>query len=321
MYSRRRGVNLGLFLLLSQIIQVGFDNIPPVTLITMVLNVYFFLSPIKPLLDVCISVHETWNRRDWKRLFFSPFHHADDWHLYFNMVSMLYKGIQLEQRLGSKWFAYMLSVFSLMTGVVYLVLEMLLTELMNDHSYKVQCAVGFSGVLFALKVVNSYYNPGGITYVLGIPVQKQYACWAELIAIHLIAPGSSFVGHLSGILVGLLYTKGPLKNLMELCAENISSSSYPRRQTRFNNQGYSGYNDSSYDASNYRTNYTARMTEDEQLEAAIRTSLNDYGYSGYNDSSYDASNYRTNYTARMTEDEQLEAAIRTSLNDYAALEQ
>ncbi|XP_078420268.1 rhomboid-related protein 4 isoform X3 [Cetorhinus maximus] len=276
MYSRRRGVNLGLFLLLSQIIQVGFDNIPPATLITMALNIYLFLSPIKPLLNVCTSVHETWDRRDWSRLFYSPFHHADDWHLYFNMVSMLYKGIRLEQRIGTRWFAYILSVFSLMTGVVYLALEMLLVELMKDHSYKLQCAVGFSGVLFALKVVNNYYNPGDITYVLGFPMRSQYACWAELIAIHLIAPGSSFIGHLSGILVGLLYTKGPLKNLMEVCAEVVSPSNYPRRQTRINNQGYSGYNEFSYDASNYRTNYTGGKTEEEQLEEAIRASLNDY---------------------------------------------
>ncbi|XP_078420265.1 rhomboid-related protein 4 isoform X1 [Cetorhinus maximus] len=280
MYSRRRGVNLGLFLLLSQIIQVGFDNIPPATLITMALNIYLFLSPIKPLLNVCTSVHETWDRRDWSRLFYSPFHHADDWHLYFNMVSMLYKGIRLEQRIGTRWFAYILSVFSLMTGVVYLALEMLLVELMKDHSYKLQCAVGFSGVLFALKVVNNYYNPGDITYVLGFPMRSQYACWAELIAIHLIAPGSSFIGHLSGILVGLLYTKGPLKNLMEVCAEVVSPSNYPRRQTRINNQGYSGYNEFSYDASNYRTNYTGGKTEEEQLEEAIRASLNDYAAHG-----------------------------------------
>ncbi|XP_067851207.1 rhomboid-related protein 4 isoform X2 [Heptranchias perlo] len=274
MHSRRRGVSLGLLLLLNQLFQVGFDNIPPVTLITMALNVFLFLSPMKPLLGVCISVHETWNRQDWKRLFYSPFHHADDSHLYFNMVSLLYKGIQLEQRLGNRWFAYMLSVFSVMTGVVYLVLEMLLTELMNDHSYKVQCAVGFSGVLFALKVVNNYYNPGGISYVLGFPVWKQYACWAELVAIHLIAPGSSFVGHLSGILVGLLYTKGPLRNLMKVCA-GVSSSNYARQQTYFNNRGYSGYNDP-----NYGTNYTGGMTEQEQLEEAIRASLNDYGTHG-----------------------------------------
>ncbi|XP_038672160.1 rhomboid-related protein 4 isoform X2 [Scyliorhinus canicula] len=273
MRPRQRGVNLGLFLLLSQLFQVGFDNIPPATLIAMGLNIYLFLSPIKPLMDACISVDKIWNGQDWGRLLYSVFHHADDWHLYFNMVSLLYKGINLEERLGTRWFAYILSVFSAMTGVVYLVLEMLLAEVMKDNSYKFQCAVGFSGVLFALKVVNNYDSPGTTTYVMGFPVQKQYACWAELVVIHLIAPGSSFVGHLSGILVGLLYTKGPLKNLMEACADGFSLGSFSRRQTRFDGQGYSGYHDVGDDASNHRTSYTGGMTEEQQLEEAIRASI------------------------------------------------
>ncbi|XP_078266478.1 rhomboid-related protein 4 isoform X2 [Rhinoraja longicauda] len=277
MYSRRRGGNIGLFLLLSQLFSVGFENIPPVTLMTMALNILLYLTPMKPLMEVCINVHETWNGQDWKRLFLSPFHHADDWHLYFNMVSMLYKGIRLEQRFGSTWFAFMLSVFSVMTGIVYLVLESILAELMEDQSYKMQCAIGFSGVLFALKVVSGYNNPGGFTYVMGIPVWKQYACWAELVAIHLIAPGSSFVGHLSGIIVGLMYIKGPLKQLMQACADVVSTSDYPRQQTRFNNQGSSGYRASRNDAAHNteRRDYTGGMTEEEQLEQAIRASLND----------------------------------------------
>ena len=84
--------------------------------------------------------------RDWRRLLLSPFHHLDDWHLYFNMASFLMKGIRLERRLGGAWFFYLLSVFSLLTGFVYLVLEALLTELTDDSSYRMTCAVGFSGI-------------------------------------------------------------------------------------------------------------------------------------------------------------------------------
>lgn len=93
--------------------------------------------------------------KDWRRLLLSPLHHADDWHLYFNMVSFLWKGRRLEQRLGGPWFLYLLSVFSLLTGLVYLVLEALLTELMQDQSYSMECAVGFSGINYRGK----FYNP------------------------------------------------------------------------------------------------------------------------------------------------------------------
>ena len=83
--------------------------------------------------------------KDWRRLLLSPLHHVDDWHLYFNMASFLWKGIRLEQRLGGAWFLYLLSVFSLLTGLVYLALEAALTELAQDQSYSLTCAVGFSG--------------------------------------------------------------------------------------------------------------------------------------------------------------------------------
>lgn len=94
-----------------------------------------------------MSVQRAYWFKEWRRLLLSPLHHADDFHLYFNMVSFLWKGIRLERRLGGAWFLYLLSVLSVVTGVVYLLLETLLTELTQDQSYSMECAVGFSGNL------------------------------------------------------------------------------------------------------------------------------------------------------------------------------
>lgn len=151
MRNRHRGSNLGLLLLASQIFQMGVNNIPPVTLATLALNVYLFLAPLAPLMRACVSVQACWDR-DWRRLLLAPLHHADDWHLYYNMVSLLWKGSQLERRLGGAWFAYLLSVFSLLTGVVYLLLQAGLAELTDDPSYNMQCAVGFSGLCVCVYV-------------------------------------------------------------------------------------------------------------------------------------------------------------------------
>ncbi|KAG8580950.1 hypothetical protein GDO81_007487 [Engystomops pustulosus] len=239
MQRRQRGVNTGLLLLFAQLYQFGLNNIPPVTLATLALNVYLFLNPLKNLHYVCISVEEGYHRGDWQRLLLSPFHHADDWHLYFNMVSLLWKGSKLEQRLGSVLFALIIAVFSQLIGVVYVLLELILAESMDDPSYRMQCAVGFSGVLFALKVLNNYYYPGGSTNVFGIQVPNKYACWAELVAIHILSPGTSFVGHLSGILVGLLYTHGPLRTILRT-AVSLFSNERPARQQRFTYSGHRG---------------------------------------------------------------------------------
>ncbi|KAM6933997.1 rhomboid-related protein 4 [Xenentodon cancila] len=289
MHNRQRRSHLGLLLLASQLFQVGLDNIPPVTLGVLALNTYLYLFPAAPLLKACVSVQHAYWSKDWRRLLLSPFHHADDWHLYFNMVSFLWKGIRLERRLGGAWFLYLLSVFSLLTGVVYVALEALLTELTEDQSYSMACAVGFSGVLFALKVLSNHYHPGGVTHVMGLPVSNRYASWVELVLIHITTPGTSFIGHLAGILVGLLYTAGPLKTIMKKCAEFVSSNGYSSHPgAYFRSSGTSGYRSTSREYSGssqyshytrvHTASYTNGLTEEEQLEAAIRNSLNDRGH-------------------------------------------
>ncbi|XP_054241661.1 rhomboid-related protein 4 [Indicator indicator] len=279
--QRRQGrVNAGLLLLLYQISQIGLQNIPSVTLGVLVLNVFLFLNPLKPLSEVCISVNEGFHRRDWQRLLLSPVHHADDWHLYYNMVSMLWKGIMLERKLGSTWFAYIIVVFSVLVGVVYMVLEFMLVKILDDPSYEMNCAVGFSGVLFALKVLNNYYNPGRVSSVLGFHIPSKYACWVELVAIHLISPGTSFAGHLAGILVGLMYTMGPLRKVMKACAGGFPSFTDPARPRDYYYSEYSGYAGYQYGTPRNYYDYTGGLTEEEQLERAVLNSLHDRDSAG-----------------------------------------
>ena len=87
------------------------------------------------------------------RLLLSAFIHADDYHLYYNMLSLLYKGINLEREMGSPKFAQLVA-FSLVTAHSLMVL---LAWFLNAFcAYPATfntCAVGFSAVLFALKYV------------------------------------------------------------------------------------------------------------------------------------------------------------------------
>ncbi|KAM9274967.1 rhomboid-related protein 4 isoform 3-T4 [Cariama cristata] len=263
--QRRQGrVNAGLLLLLYHISQVGLQNIPSVTLGVLALNIFLFLNPVRPLPEVCVSVNEVFYRKNWQRLLLSPVHHADDWHLYYNMISMLWKGIMLEKKLKSIWFAYIIAVFSVLIGVVYMVLEFMLMKILDDPSYEMICAVGFSGVLFALKVLNNHYNPGRVSSVLGLQIPSKYACWVELVAIYLIAPGTSFAGHLAGILVGLMYTMGPLKKVMKACAGGISSFTDPARPRDY----YSDFGGAMYN--NERRPYGFWLPPEQHSEEEIR---------------------------------------------------
>ena len=230
MWPRRgygAGGGLGAILLGMQLVNLFnyFRNneILPVTLGVVALNVLTYFQPSvlhlrwPSLAEACVSVQKVWFERQWKRILTAPFFHAGDMHLYFNLASFVWKGISLERKFGSGYFLYMIAVFSVATNLVYLAVNWVLAELLGQWSFVQSCAVGFSGVIFALKVVTTHLQPPGMTRVMGyFPVPTRLACWAELILISVLFPHVSFVGHLSGILVGLAFVSGPLKAAMDL---------------------------------------------------------------------------------------------------------
>jgi rhomboid domain-containing protein 1 len=210
-------------LLAAQLAQVGFDRIPPVTLATIIAQVTIFLGVwrrfnirLPTIRDACVSVFSVWYQGQWTRLFWAAYLHVDEWHLYYNMASFLWKGLSLERRMGSPKFLYVIAVFAVLINSLLVGLNMLAVEVLEDGHYYTSCAVGFSGVLFALKVLTTYdLPPGHKTSVMGLfVVPTKLACWVELAITSLLFPNVSFVGHLAGILVGLLYVKGPLHDLM-----------------------------------------------------------------------------------------------------------
>ena len=113
MRHRRSGGNLGVLLLAAQVLNIGVENIPPVTLALVVGQSAIFLNLLPQYFysaaSVCMSTYLVWHRKDWKRLILSQFYHADDMHLYFNMASLLLKGRSLERRFGSVYFLWMVS--------------------------------------------------------------------------------------------------------------------------------------------------------------------------------------------------------------------
>jgi rhomboid domain-containing protein 1 len=128
--------------------------------------------------------------------------HLDDMHLYYNALSFLHKGTQLEHpaRCGAVRFGALLAVLTALTPAFYVALAVLADPLMPGLFF--QQAVGFSGVIFALKVVLQA-GATGEEVVGGFRVPAKLAAWAELVAIQLATPNASFLGHLAGILAGL----------------------------------------------------------------------------------------------------------------------
>lgn len=107
--------------------------------------------------------------------------------------------------MGSAEFASMVAaLLGLSQGITLLLAKALLVFFDYERAYYQEYAVGFSGVLFAMKVVLNSQSDN-YTQVYGIIVPSRFAAWVELILIQMFVPGVSFLGHLGGILAGILY--------------------------------------------------------------------------------------------------------------------
>lgn len=115
--------------------------------------------------------------------------------------------MQLETAMGSAEFASMIAaLLALSQGMTLMLSRSLLLLFDYERAYYNEYSVGFSGVLFAMKVVLNSQSEN-YTSVYGVIVPAQYAAWAELVLVQLFVPGVSFLGHLGGILAGLLYLR------------------------------------------------------------------------------------------------------------------
>ncbi|KAK0085320.1 hypothetical protein PV325_005430 [Microctonus aethiopoides] len=210
---RQQGLEYGLYLLGMQAVNYGIDKIPSVTLFGVIAQALLYIGVIQVPWnseDVCISAVKIFKYRDWRSFIFSNFEHGSDMHLYYNMVSFILKGAYLERMYGSVNFGILIGVISLGCSALYVGLSWILTQLTADYSYYTTCAIGFSAVLFALKVIVVCEERDRPHDVGGLRVPSRFAVWAELILIHLLVPNASFVGHLGGILVGCIYCYLPI---------------------------------------------------------------------------------------------------------------
>lgn len=188
------------------------DRKPPVTAGLLVANTLIYLRPgvldriLPTVTEVSFNPYLILKYGDSKRFFLSAFYHMGESHLVYNMMSLVWKGIQLESSMGSIEYASMVATLLGLSQGITLVLSRSLLMLGYETAYYYQHAVGFSGVLFGMKVVlNSQED--NYTSVYGLIVPSRYAAWAELILIQMFTPGVSFLGHLGGILAGLLYLR------------------------------------------------------------------------------------------------------------------
>jgi len=141
------------------------------------------------------------------RFLTAPFFHAGILHILLNMFSYQSLGAYFERTKGTIHYIYLIFLFALGSSSIQFLMAFILghNPVVEYTPYLYQCSVGFSAVLFCLLVIECH-NLEGTRSLFGlISLRAKLYPWILLVVLQFIMPNLSFLGHLSGMLVGYLY--------------------------------------------------------------------------------------------------------------------
>lgn len=163
---------------------------------------------------VCLAAKAVTANLQVYRLLTSAFVHGGLLHVAFNMMAFVPIGTSLERMQGTLALIHLISLLMFVGGGAYVGLATAAAYIPWSVATKVafQCAIGFSGVVFGLIVVDNNLTGATQRSIFGLfYVPAPLYPWTLLVIWQLIMPGVSFLGHLCGVLIGQLYVWGLLR--------------------------------------------------------------------------------------------------------------
>lgn len=140
------------------------------------------------------------------RIITSAFSHISVIHLVFNMSALWSLGIveQLDHLgLGVAYYLQYTLVLVVLSGILVLAIYHLLIQRFKVDYFRRVTAVGYSCVVFGWMTILSMKQPSSKLELFGfLSLPISFAPFESLIFTSIIVPQASFVGHLSGIIVG-----------------------------------------------------------------------------------------------------------------------
>ncbi len=135
----------------------------------------------------------------------SMFMHAGFFHLFVNMLSLVFVGSLVERLIGRKRYFWFYITAGLFAGLFFVLSALVFSSDMNVY------AVGASGALFGLIGMLIFLTPNLPVYIMfiPIPIKMKYAAPGMLVILWLISvAGNVPIGntaHLGGLIAGLAY--------------------------------------------------------------------------------------------------------------------
>lgn len=161
--------------------------------------------------EVCFLPSAVITRFQVYRIYTSVIFHGSLLHVLFNMLALVPLGSELERVMGSIRLSYITILLATSNAILHLFIALLAA---NNPFYHVQylmneCAIGFSGILFSMIVIETSLSGAQHRSVFGLfNVPAQWYAWILLVVFQLLMSNVSLLGHLCGILSGFAYTYG-----------------------------------------------------------------------------------------------------------------
>lgn len=145
------------------------------------------------------------------RIYTSILFHGSFLHVFFNMLALVPLGSELERIMGSVRLLYITLLLATSNAIFHLFIALMVGN--NPfHPYPFlmnECAIGFSGILFSMIVIETSLSGAQSRSVFGLfNVPAKWYAWILLIVFQLLMTNVSLLGHLCGILSGFAYTYG-----------------------------------------------------------------------------------------------------------------
>ena len=203
-------------------------SIPPATRFIMILCIvlYVVLQCVLdvPVSSIALNPSSIIHKYQLYRLITGALFHANLMHIFMNMTSTMAIGKMVEQRIGTIMTYLTIAWGILLSSLLYVSISVLLYLTCGYTPLMTQNCIGFSGVIFHLLVLETHHS-STTTYnaandnnrtrnVFGLfEVSSKAYPYALLVAIQFIMPHVSFLGHLSGIIIGTMQCHGVLHRL------------------------------------------------------------------------------------------------------------
>uniref|UniRef100_A0A2P2L1U2 Rhomboid family protein n=1 Tax=Rhizophora mucronata TaxID=61149 RepID=A0A2P2L1U2_RHIMU len=161
--------------------------------------------------EICFLPSAIVSRFQVYRIYTSIVFHGSLLHVLFNMLALIPLGSELERIMGSIRLLYIIVLLATSNAIFHLLIALLvgnipfhpLPYLMNE------CAIGFSGILFSMIVIETSLSGVQSRSVFGLfNVPAKWYAFILLVVFQLLMTNVSLLGHLCGILSGFAYTYG-----------------------------------------------------------------------------------------------------------------